>query len=512
MKRGALALGLAALAWLLCAAAWARPGGGHSFSGPSHSSPHGHGGDGDGGFELVVLLLRLVFAYPKLAIPVLVIVVVWWVRTQRGGRLESWETPHHAHASAPRPAAARAAERTDLGALRELDPDFSRVLFEDFAYRLYASVQRARGDAAALAALAPYLAEDVRAALLRGDDPDRDGSRALGPASTVSHVVVGALRIAGVSVPVAGAAAGEAVRIELGYEANLTFSAAGADARTLYTRERWTLTRAPDARSKPPGSYERLGCPNCGAPFRASDNRRCAYCGEVVSDGRFNWMLHARRVLAEESRPPSLTANVAERGTDRPTVRASDHEARWRELVARDPAVNEAALQARINLIYRELNAAWSQRALDGVRALVSDGMFDYLQYWVQAYRAQGLENVLKDMRVRGLERAKVVSDRYFDALTVRVFASGIDFTRDVGSGQVRSGDTDHPRTYSEYWTLIRGAGVRGAARGDKNCPNCAAPLAVSMAGVCTHCNAHITAGEFDWVLSKIEQDEVYEG
>jgi predicted lipid-binding transport protein (Tim44 family) len=500
MRRGALALGLAALTWLLCDAAWARPGGGHTFSGPSDtfSSPRGHGSDGNGGFELVVFLLRLVFFYPKLAIPLLVIAVVWWVRTQRAGRLESWETPHHALASAP--ASARAAQHTDLEALRQLDPEFSRVLFEDFAYRLYASVQRARGDAAALAALAPYLAEDVRTALLRGD------------AHKVSHVVVGALRLARVSVPAAGAAAGEAVQIELGYEANLTLSAGGADARTLYTRELWTLARAPDARSKPPGSYERLGCPNCGAPFRASDNRRCEYCGEVVSDGRFNWSLRARRVLAEESRPPSLTADVAERGTDWPTVRAPDHEARWHELIARDAAVNETALQARIGLIYRELNAAWSQRELNGVRGLVSDGMFDYLQYWVQAYQAQGLQNVLKDMHVRGLERAKVVSDRYFDALTVRMFASGIDFTREVSSGQVRSGDTAHPRTYSEYWTLIRGAGVRGAARGDKNCPNCAAPLAVSMAGVCTHCNAHITSGEFDWVLSKIEQDDVYEG
>lgn len=500
MRRGGLALGLAALAWLLCAAAWARPGGGHTFSGPSDtfSSPRGHG-DGDGGFELVVFLLRMVFVYPKLAIPVLVIVVVWWVRTQRAGRLESWETPHHAHASAPAQVGARAAQPADLGALRERDPDFSRVLFEDFAYRLYASVQRARGDAAALEALTPYLAEDVRAALLRSDG------------HKISHVVVGALRLARVSVPSAGAD-GEQVQIELAYDANLTLSAAGAGARTLYTRELWTLARAPDARSKPPGSYERLGCPNCGAPFRASDNRRCEYCGEVVSDGRFNWSLRARRVLAEESRPPSLTADVAERGTDWPTVRAPDHEARWRELSARDPALNESALQARIGLIYRELNAAWSQRELNGVRGLVSDGMFDYLQYWVQAYQAQGLQNVLKDMRVRGLERAKVVSDRYFDALTVRVFASGIDFTRDVGSGQVRAGDTDHPRTYSEYWTLIRGAGVRGAARGDKSCPNCAAPLAVSMAGVCTHCNAHITGGEFDWVLSKIEQDEVYEG
>ncbi len=32
------------------------------------------------------------------------------------------------------------------------------------------------------------------------------------------------------------------------------------------------------------------------------------------------------------------------------------------------------------------------------------------------------------------------------------------------------------------------------------------------MAGNCEFCQAHITSGEFDWVLSKIEQDESYLG
>jgi hypothetical protein len=32
------------------------------------------------------------------------------------------------------------------------------------------------------------------------------------------------------------------------------------------------------------------------------------------------------------------------------------------------------------------------------------------------------------------------------------------------------------------------------------------------MGGNCEYCDAHVTAGEFDWVLSKIEQDEAYTG
>jgi hypothetical protein len=32
------------------------------------------------------------------------------------------------------------------------------------------------------------------------------------------------------------------------------------------------------------------------------------------------------------------------------------------------------------------------------------------------------------------------------------------------------------------------------------------------MAGDCRYCRAKVTTGEFDWMLSRIEQDEAYRG
>ena len=49
-------------------------------------------------------------------------------------------------------------------------------------------------------------------------------------------------------------------------------------------------------------------------------------------------------------------------------------------------------------------------------------------------------------------------------------------------------------------------------AAGALQCPNCGAALKVNMAGVCEYCRSKITSGEFDWVLSRIEQDEAYAG
>jgi predicted lipid-binding transport protein (Tim44 family) len=232
----------------------------------------------------------------------------------------------------------------------------------------------------------------------------------------------------------------------------------------------------------------------------------------VVNTGRFAWLVTERRVLTRELRPPALTTEVPEVGTNAPSLVAPDQQAAWQELVARDSALNEPDLLARISLIFDKLNHAYSALDLEPARGLLSDGMFDYLRYWTEAYRAQGLRNVLETAHIARAQRVRVQDDRYFDAITYRVWASGLDYTVDVRTNHVVSGSTKRPRDYSEYWTLIRGAGVRGQARADANCPSCAAPLSVNMAGNCSHCSAHITRGEFDWVLSKIEQDEAYEG
>ncbi|HEX4353359.1 MAG TPA: TIM44-like domain-containing protein, partial [Polyangiales bacterium] len=280
----------------------------------------------------------------------------------------------------------------------------------------------------------------------------------------------------------------------------------------LYLHEVWSLERDASARTKPPEETERLGCPNCGAPFESSDGRRCNYCGQVVADGRFAWQVVSREVLERESEPPALTSDVEERGTDFPSVVDRDDEAAWQTLRARDPAVDDASLQARIACIYDVLNRGWTALDLSPVRGFVSDAMFDYLHYWTEAYAAQGLRNRLERMAIARIERVKVVLDHHFSAVTLRVWASGLDYTVAADSGAVVSGSNSRPRAYSEYWTLIRAAAARGPARTDASCPSCGAPLQINMAGNCEHCSSHITRGEFDWVLSKIEQDDVYAG
>jgi hypothetical protein len=495
---------------LLPAAALARAGGGQSYSGGSHGS-----GGGDGGglvFLIFRLLFWLIFHHPLIGIPLTIALVVLFLRYQKrqaAAGPQRWDSAPPAPVGLG-PAFPGAPAGRDLDDLRALDPELSAVLFEDFAYDLFARAHTARASERDLEALSPYLAPAVRAQLAQ--------RQPVGVA--VSGAVIGALRVVGVSVPAsvaasaAGAPGGPPPRevVVLEFEANLAVSPAGGGERTQYVEERWRLERDASVQSKPPETARAFNCPNCGAPFGPEGGDRCEYCGEVVSGGRFDWSVEAIELLRLEERPPALTSNVQEVGTDAPTVFDPRLNTRWAELVQADPAVTQAALAARFDLIFGEVNAAWSRRELKTARPYVSDSLFDYLQYWIAAYQKQGLRNVLEGMRIVEWKAVKVVRDRHYDAMTIRLWGTGRDTTVRAATGELVSGDPRRDRAYSEYWTLIRGAGVKGAPRADKSCPNCGAPLDVNQAGRCEHCGAGITSGEFDWVLSRIEQDDSYTG
>lgn len=498
----ALLLGVAALAG--AGALLARPGGGEGYSGGGGSSG---GGGGDGGFIWLIVRLwfELVIRYPVVGVPLTIVLFVYLVRRskRKGAGGAAWDSAPAPPLPPVPPPPPGASHSRDLEEIRELDPDFSVAVFEDFAYALFARAHEARGHPADLEALAPYLSPAARSHLA--------GRHPIG--APVSHMVVGAVRVTDVAIP-RGAPPPDGraqVGVEVEIEANLTAGAAGQE-RNQYLRERWRLVRDAGVRSRPPEKVRTFQCPSCGAPFGSQGTDRCEYCGQVTAGGRFDWSVETISLLRLEERPPAVGSDVAERGTDLATVFHPKAGARWAELQRDDPATSQQALAGRLALIYGELNAAWTAGDLARIRPFVSDGLFGYLRYWIEAYERLGLRNALEGMRIVRWQVVKVVRDRYYDAITFRLWGTGRDYLVRRESGERVSGDPRRDRDYSEYWTLLRGATVRGAARTDKSCPNCGAELAVNMAGECSHCGSKVSSGDFDWVLSRIEQDDAYTG
>ena len=479
--------------------ALARVGGGQSYGGGG--SGGGGGGGGGGGalvYALVRFLIWLTFEHPLIGIPVDIIVIgslIYWFsrKTKEDIRI----TPSGPQYDAAATVMQQENVQQAFNQLRRFDPNFSEIILVDFCYALYARAHEARGRGAkALDELSPYLSQQARAALLQ-----------LNPnVKSVEGIIVGAMQI----VSVRGLETPTLI-IEVQFDANYTEVVDGKQM-TYYVVDRWQFERKRDVLSPPPEQATALHCPRCGAPLQKDNNGACAFCGAKIESGEFQWYVRSISTLNREAKGPLLTGNVPEVGTRNPTILQPNFPAVRAAFEQNNPAFDWADFQARARMIFNELQTAWSSLKWERARPFETDNIFQMHRYWIEAYKRQGLRNALDQCEIQAMQPTRIKVDAFYNAITLRIFARGYDYTVDQ-NGRVVAGSNNKLREWSEYWTFVRYSKAKpAAARADLNCPNCGAPLKVNAVGICEFCGGKITSGEFDWVLSKIEQDESYSG
>lgn len=497
---------------IMAGPALARVGGGQSYGGGGGS----RGSDGGSGdvFFLIELLVRLVFHAPAIGIPVVIVVIVAAIHLSQNGGL------HHAYSSSAAPPDDVFERRgaLQLDDLRSDDPNFSETLFIDFVQLLYERFHNERanrgtsdgsptedGPQQGLRVLAPWFEPRLLV--------DAEADVRTRGITRVTDVIVGASHVSSIARgPVE-------VNVEVVFESNFTEWTAQGALPPLYVTERWTFRRKAGVRSKGPTDITALACPSCGSPSALKPDGSCPYCGQVVNHGDFQWVVCGSMVIQAVPRPPvelgggGLLGGGYEAGTDLPTRYAADFAPARRAFSARNPEFQWDAFEARVRMIFLELQQAWTQKKWAKARPYETDALFNRHRYWMDMYARQGLTNRLEDIQVRQVVPVKFAQDAWFESITVRIFASMRDWTENA-AGQPVSGNPKAARVFSEYWTFIRRATTHApvAPKGDRQCPSCGAPLDVSMAGECAYCASKITSGEFDWVLSFIEQDETWRG
>ena len=491
-----------------------RVGGGHSYSGGSRSSgggSGGSGGSGDGGaviwllFEAVRLLVYLTFEYPLIGIPLDIIIIgglIYFFNRKSKGLTSGFSSMANIGTqltpSRSPELAARAFDR-----LKRFDPNFSEIVFTDFCYALYGKAHDARGGGAAkLDLFSPYLSDAARKSLLQRNPPGFQD---------VKGIIVGSMRVdevEGLDTPL--------VRIGLFFESNYTevVKREGQQSAemTYYVTERWELERKRDVLSPPPAQATALHCPRCGAPLQKDTVGACAFCGTKIDSGEFQWFVKHISLISSEARGPQLTSDVPEVGTNYPSVVQPNFETIKAEFERNNPQLSWTQFLERARLIFNELQAAWSSMNWERARPHETDNIFQMHQYWINAYRRQNLRNVVDNCTIASIQPVKIQEDAFYHGITLRIWAQAYDYTVDA-SGEILCGSNRNLRQWSEYWTFIRNKQAKSAeAKADLSCPNCGSPLKVNASGVCEFCGGKITSGEFDWVLSKIEQDESYTG
>ena len=128
--------------------------------------------------------------------------------------------------------------------------------------------------------------------------------------------------------------------------------------------------------------------------------------------------------------------------------------------------------------------------------------------HWMERYAAFALANRVEQVQIARVVPVRIDADAFYESITVRIFASALDWTEDA-AGKTVGGSKSTRRVFTEYWTFLRA--IPGSADTLTTCPACGAPLPPGGgATVCGSCGGKLTGGTFGWVASRIEQDDAY--
>jgi predicted lipid-binding transport protein (Tim44 family) len=261
--------------------------------------------------------------------------------------------------------------------------------------------------------------------------------------------------------------------------------------------EEWRFERDSGTLTVVSGGVTAQKCPSCGAPLQLDEVGQCRYCRADVTSGKFDWVVTAMEQAEFEGGGVAAPAQVAE----------SPEEGIAR-IRAADPAFEPQAFLNRAHQGFMALEQCWMDRNLDEGRVYMSPGLYMSWSAQVQQLIQLHKKNILENLRVTNMQIARVGHSDGFDNVTVRVDAICADYEVDEGTGKVIFG-SKHESPFAEYWTFQRSTAAQTKDGGiiEKVCPNCGAPLQINQVGECQYCKAGVTSGQFDWVLSRIDQE-----
>ena len=382
-----------------------------------------------------------------------------------------------------------------VDAIRALDPGFEMETFLQRAEMTFFLVKRGvqKNDAAAIR---PYLNDVVFGSVAQSIAESKAQHR---------HALLESLNVRGLAVEGALCnAQGQSIQVhfDLVYRAktlddsNQAVADEGQDARHA---ERWTFARAAAARTAVNGGVIAARCPACGAELRLGLDGTCAHCKASVTNGSVDWVV-------TDVQPATFVGYSGDSALGRAAPTIPEGVA---ALTAADKDFSLGVFEGRVKTAFLALQDAWCKQNLDAGRAFMSPGAYFTWSAQLETLAAEGRRNVMENVSVRGIQPIRIVHGRVFDDLTVRISAAAADFEVDK-SDKIVFGDRS-VRPFMEDWTFQRSVGVATVNKPgtlENTCPSCGAPVSLTQIGECRYCKAAVTSGKFDWVVSRIDQED----
>jgi predicted lipid-binding transport protein (Tim44 family) len=124
-----------------------------------------------------------------------------------------------------------------------------------------------------------------------------------------------------------------------------------------------------------------------------------------------------------------------------------------------DPGFEAGRFKEVCTDLFFKVQAAWGNRDLEPIRAILTPEMYAQLGADVMRLRNERKINRLENIAVRSVELTEAWQERGQDYVTVRFLANLLDYTVDEGTSTVLDGSRTDPVKFEEYWTVTRQVG-----------------------------------------------------
>ena len=179
------------------------------------------------------------------------------------------------------------------------------------------------------------------------------------------------------------------------------------------------------------------------------------------------------------------------------------------KIQTKDPQFSLVDFLRRVETAFEKIQYAWSDQELAPVRPFISDGIHERFSLQIAMQQAEGIRNVMEEVKVLNTTPNAIFSNDSFDTIHVQVTASAVDYNADLTTSKPES--PRRKETFVEFWSFHRRPGAKSVA-GDGaiegNCPRCGSQLDIVDRAQCGSCGAQVNSGEFDWVLAEITQEQ----
>lgn len=121
-----------------------------------------------------------------------------------------------------------------------------------------------------------------------------------------------------------------------------------------------------------------------------------------------------------------------------------------------DSSFDETRFKDNVMDIFFKIQAAWMNRDLSPVKALLTDDIRNFFQEDIDSMLKSKKINKLENIAVRNVDITDAWQENGQDFITTLIYANILDYTVDEQSSSVISGSKTEPTKFEEYWTFTR--------------------------------------------------------